>query len=132
MNSRRIMAIIIAIIALALILMAVRSFLSDDRDATPSGPSDEKTHEDSSGPQRRTDYIEDAIARRLSEVSGAETRVSCPETVPTEIDTAFECEARYAGDKTVVSTVKVTIDGPDGHYNWDAAPTDDAEPSTGG
>lgn len=127
MRPRRVAAIILVIIAAAMVIVALRGFLDDDSDSSPTSPS--PSNEADKGPQRHTDYVEQGIAERLTQRSGKQTDVTCPEAVSAKVGTKFTCKIRYAGDDEVVSKAKVKIDGKDGHYTWDANPLKDSGPN---
>lgn len=119
MNIRRVATVLLVVLGIAAAILAIRGFTSDEGSSSKPEPSATQTSE---GPQRATDYIEDGIAQRLTRVSGQKTRVRCPSVVSAKVGTSFTCKVRYANEDAVVSIAKVKIDGPDGHYSWDAEP----------
>lgn len=121
MTFRRIALVVLVLLGVVAVILAVRGFTSDDASTPEPKPS---TTESPKGPQRATDYVENGIARRLTQVSGQNTRVTCPSPVSAKVGTSFTCKVRYANKDAVVSIAKVKIDGPDGHYTWDAEPVD--------
>ncbi len=73
--------------------------------------------------------VEQNISRRLTARSGREVDVVCPPKIDELVGTTFDCQAYFAGDKTMQTVAKVKITGGGGAFTWTSENAARSEPT---
>lgn len=124
---RKIATVVLILLGVAAILFALRSCQEDSKDGAAAEPTPSATKTlTPRAVKMSTVVMERRISARLQVTSGRKIRVECPPKVQQKIGTKFTCEVFFADEPgtAAVSTARVVVDGPDGHFRWVATPKD--------
>ena len=124
---RKVATVVLILLGIAAILFALRSCQEDSNDGAAAEPTPSATQTlKPRAVKMSTVVMERKISARLEVTSGRKIKVVCPPKVKQKIGTKFSCDVFFADEPGTgaVSTAKVVVDGPDGHFTWVATPKD--------